>query len=54
MKTYLQHFAFKTVDSQQFKDFFTDYFKDKAEGALGAGEGVRVLLLALTFCSRTC
>lgn len=29
MRHYLQTFAFKNVDSQQFKDIFCDFFKDK-------------------------
>eukprot|EP00877_Chromochloris_zofingiensis_P004503 jgi/Chrzof1/14053/Cz08g22210.t1 len=30
MRSYLTHFAFKTVDSYQFKDFFCDHFKGNA------------------------
>lgn len=29
MRHYLQTFAFKNIDSQQFKDIFCDFFKDK-------------------------
>ena len=31
MKAYLKEFAFKTINSQQFKDFFLTYFRNKAE-----------------------
>lgn len=32
MRAYLDAFAFKTVTSEQFKDFFMDYFKDNKAG----------------------
>lgn len=36
MKAYLQAFAFKTVSSEQFKEFFTNHFEDNAAGDTAA------------------
>jgi hypothetical protein len=45
MRTYLQHFAYKTVTSDQFKAYFLDYFKDN-----GGGEWVSRLGVPCSYC----
>jgi hypothetical protein len=48
MRHYLQTFAFKNVDSQQFRDIFCDFFKDKPASERAAADAIPVHCNALS------